>query len=362
MKKSFLFLFLIGVLQAEENCNRCEPPSPPDPICEIGGPSFLFYNSPIKEECWTLFVTGDFIYWRASVDGLAYSASKWRNNLNENLGHGSVKHPDFAFEPGFKVGLGTRIAHDGWEFYSEYTWLHTGDKRGSTENANPLTTTSGATWFMEEAAPNSLLQPDFPLLTFAQGRWDLHFNSIDLSMARTSRVGRRFDMRPHFGFKGSWQRQHYSTHYTVNSHLADSTRRRMSQDIDYWGFGMRTGFDAAFHLNKWFRISGETAISGLWSGFDVDRLDRSAPADGSSAELATFKTSNSYHTIVPVLEMFLGMRWEKRFNENLYNYMMQLGWEHQVWWNMNQFYGAYEQGSHGALTLQGLTFQLRLDF
>ncbi|MDX8430748.1 MAG: Lpg1974 family pore-forming outer membrane protein [Candidatus Algichlamydia australiensis] len=362
MKKGLLFLLFSAFLHAENAYNHCEPPSPPDPICETGGPSLLFCGSPLKEECWTFNLSGDFIYWTARVDGLGYTASKWRNALGEDPNRGSVKHPDFAFEPGFKVGLGIRIPHDAWEIESKYTWLHTGDKRSSTESPNSLTTSDGATWFMREGAPGSLLEPDFPLLLSARSRWDLHFNAIDLEFARTSRASRKLDLRPHFGFKGSWQKQHLLVAYEALPNVANNTFRRMTQQLDYWGFGIRTGFDAAFHLNRWFRLLGKAAVSGLWSEFDVERNDRFAPTDGSAPELSSFRTCNSFHTLVPVLELFLGLRWEKRFNENLYNYMMQLGWEHQVWWEMNQFYRVYEQGNQGDLTMQGLTFQLRLDF
>lgn len=361
MKKVFLFLSTVGLLHASEckiddNC--------PLPIKEavIGGPSLLFYGSPLTEENWALFLTGDFIYWTVRMDGLAYAASRWRNGAGQSPSRGSVKHPDFEFEPGFKVGLGTRIPHDGWELCAEYTWLHTGNKTSSTKNSSAVTTTNGATWFMREGAVGSLLDPDSPLLTSANTRWDLHFNVIDLELARTSRITKCLDLRPHFGFKGTWQKEHFAVRYEALPNLADETFRRMDQKMEYWGFGMRTGFDASFHLNQWFRLLGQAALSGLWSQFETERRDRFAPADGSASEINTFYTENTFHTIVPILELFLGVRWEKRFNENLYSYMMQIGWEHQVWWKMNQLYRVDEEGGHGDLTLQGLTFQLRLDF
>ena len=59
------------------------------------------------------YITADFIYWKAQVDNVDFAF----NGVGDTASaipapSGNFYHPSFAYEPGFKVGLGVKFKHD----------------------------------------------------------------------------------------------------------------------------------------------------------------------------------------------------------------------------------------------------------
>ena len=370
---------------ANKSSNSCAPKCPPAPQCGLpcdeeayGMPgqclnmAFLPAAGPRVACGVDLALSADFIYWTARQDGLGYAATNWANADDllldaAAISKGSVKHPDFDFSPGFKIDLALMLDHDGWDVFAEYTWLFTGDKDDKTSQADFATSRMGATWFTRDAivvgSDDSLTQPDSPMLTSATTNWDLHFQEIDLNLGRNFFVSQYLSMRPHFGFKGTWQSQRYTNTYVTEDGTGVVTSSSIDQEMDYWGFGIRTGFNTSWYFTKSWSIYGNVALSALWSQFDVCRRDKvDADVSNDDAAVTMLNTENDFHTIVPVLELGIGLRWEMWSCDDAYHFQVQAGWEEQVWMNMNQFYGIYEEGSHGNLNLQGFTLKFRFGF
>ncbi|MDX8430746.1 MAG: Lpg1974 family pore-forming outer membrane protein [Candidatus Algichlamydia australiensis] len=360
----------------------CPPKCPPPPTCapcdeEAYGMPGLCLNMAFlppagpRVACGVdLAISADFIYWTARQEGLAYAATNWASvndrTANTTIPKGSVKHPDFGFDPGFKVDLALMLDHDAWDVKAEYTWLFTDDAKDSTSFTDFDTSRLGPNWFTRQAGavgPGNLFAPD-SVLTAASTTWDLHFQTIDLNLGRNFFVSQYLSMRPHFGFKGTWQSQRYENSYTTTDGQGGVEElTRIKQEMDYWGFGIRTGFDTAWYFTKSWAIYGNVALSALWSQFQTCRRDTSDDniADNTAA-YTNFYTENEFHTIIPVLELGLGLRWEMWSCDDAYHFQIQAGWEEQAWWNMNQFYGIYEEGNHGNLNIQGFTLKFRFGF
>jgi hypothetical protein len=64
------------------------------------------------------------------------------------------------------------------------------------------------------------------------------------------------------------------------------------------------------------------------------------------------------HTLSPVIQLALGVESDWKFG-NDYRFLVQAGWETQVWFFQNQHYSAIADTS---LILQGLTVDFRFDF
>lgn len=81
-----------------------------------------------------LFITAEFLYWTIRQDHLAFAFSTPEiiDPLVIPEGKGSVFHPDWEFNPGFKVGLGILFDHDGWDLYANYTWIRSKNIRKNT--------------------------------------------------------------------------------------------------------------------------------------------------------------------------------------------------------------------------------------
>jgi hypothetical protein len=82
----------------------------------------------------------------------------------------------------------------------------------------------------------------------------------------------------------------------------------------------------------------------------------------STTPLYVGKYKAVYNTLTPVLEMGMGLRWDYWFNDRSYHTGLSLGWEQQLWWNMNKFASIAYPATNGNLTMQGITFKFRFDF
>lgn len=352
----------------------CEPCCEPNPCCPTT-PAYgydvpcnfgiLWGAGPRVCEGTDLFITVDFIWWTAREDGLAYAVDGLNDSTTDDIAkEGSVHHPDWEWTPGFKVGLGYNLWHDDWDIYAQYTWLHFEGDRSSTTSPNLTNDFLSPTWFVLNTSD----------ITKATGRWDLHFNVIDVELGRNYFVSQYLTLRPFVGFKGTWQHQDYKVRYVngPDSSTDDTVSTRMRQDHDMWGIGIRTGVNFAWMFTRCFSLFSDWALTALMTEYDIDRKDRLETVDSSgniTASVLNVNTQNEFYTLKGVLELDIGLRWEMWFGCNdAYHFMLQAAWEEQLWWNQNNMiqigngnFGVGEK-AHGDLMLHGLTIKARFDF
>ncbi|QVL56500.1 MAG: MOMP family protein [Simkaniaceae bacterium] len=324
------------------------PPSrgeqPPE-ITPNAGPKTVWAADP--------FFTADFIYWTARQEGLAYAISGADIGiLSLDTAPGRIHQPDWSFEPGFKVAAGVKIQHDGWDVYANYTWLHS-DARDSISNPNGFLPT----------LPNFLLilfniLPNLPSgeLSLGKTHWSHHFNTIDLELGRDYYISRFITLRPHVGLKGSWQDQDVRTSY----HITDGTTLSIHNHQDSWGIGVRTGLDTCWYFTRSFGLYGDFALSGLWSGFNTSRKDTNSSPN--NPENVYLDTGEVIHSVKPVIEFGIGLRYEYLYRNDDFRFLIQAGWEEQIWIDNNHLVDVAEYGDKGSLSLQGFTLEARLDF
>ncbi len=292
-------------------------------------------------------ITADFIYWYTEQDGMGYAITGFGDGTT-SASSGKVYQTGGNWEPGFKVGLGLGLGHDGWDLNAEYTWLQM-----STSGS----VTASDIYPMWNIA-NAYNSPTHGTVTSASNNTNFHFNVIDLELGRNYYISQHLTLRPFAGLKGSWQTQKYNVEYTQSA-----TIREMSNNQKYWAVGLRSGMNTAWHFTKEWSIFGDMALSALWANFKVTRTDETGPnPEVETSEVAVFSTKSTVNTVKPVLEMALGLRWETWFSDNDYHFMIQAGWEEQIWFSMNQQLHLNEQAAHGDLGLQGLTIKVRFDF
>ncbi|MEN9343610.1 MAG: hypothetical protein RLZZ453_397 [Chlamydiota bacterium] len=301
-----------------------------------------------------VFVTADFIYWKAESDGLDYAytggvpGGGFNSQVNASNGH--LKSPTFTYEPGFKAGLGVLANHDGWDFYAEYTWLSVAS--ADTESVllgdltNPVQGTNS--WGYLGISP---------ICTQASASWQLRFNALDFELGRNFWVSKRLTLRPHTGFKFSWLQQEYSI---LSSNLiisGDVTTGALTQsfELKQFGIGIRSGLDTAYYLwNKW-AIFSDFAITGMWNSFDTSRKDLYQVFPGD-ALYTNVNVHQKPHTISSILEIDIGLRFETVFGKGGYKYMLQAGWETQVWFSQEKLI-RFNTHTADDLTFEGLTIK-----
>lgn len=300
-----------------------------------------------------LFFTVDFIWWTARQDCLAYAiTAPDPAPADECSGKpkGHVKHPDFRWKPGFKVGLGANLWHDGWDAYVQYTWLHGGTKKSHDNHCSDDSATSGSLIPLWKLVG---VQEDDTFRTFSRAstRWDLHFNVIDLEIGRDFFVSRYLTLRPFSGLKITWQRQDNKNLY-IGTNTAIIRNRSKT-----WGIGIRPGINAYWHFTREFGIFSDWAFTALMTKFNNDRGDKTIVEGNTTAT----KYNNSFYSLKGILELALGLRYDIWFGCNdAFHFGLSAAWEEQLWINQNNLFS--ECCSQGDLMLHGLTIQARLDF
>jgi hypothetical protein len=291
-------------------------------------------------------VTADFIYWYAEQNGSEFVTT----GFGTSPASGSVYKGTGEWVPGFKVGLGLALGHDGWDLAAEYTWLR------SSTSSNITSSTLAPLWnignFFDAYTAGDI--------TNATCNSNFHFNVVDLELGRNFYISQHLTLRPHAGLKGSWQTNHFNVSYTSDTPSVDE----MSNNQKYWGIGLRSGVDSAWHFTKEWSIYGDVALSALWANFRTTRTDESSAAGVEGTEVTYLSTKTTVNAVQPVLEMALGLRWETWFSDNDYHFMIQAGWEAQNWFSMNHLVRILDDAAPSGtdLGLQGLTVKVRFDF
>lgn len=371
-----LFMALTCIAQADSSCcNPCPAPAPccpaPDPCASCAqlwpsrGPDWIVTPNagPCVRDGADVFVTADFIYWTAHEDhlGFASTSGSITNSTSLHVPKGTTFHPDWEFRPGFKVGLGMLFDHDGWDIYANYTWIRFNDIDRHVHAKNSSILLNDNIWFVNQTDSGATFSNQT-----ASGKWKLHFNVIDLELGRNFFVSRYLHLRPHFGFKGTWQEQEMDVTFSGTGTPSGggsvfNAFRKSENKMDNWGIGLRAGLDSAWHFTKSFSLVGQAAVSALWEQFEVNRKDfiHNLNANTFSSKV---NYDDNFHTIKPVLELYLGLRWESWYCCDAYHFSAEAGWEEQFWGDQNQFIQEAVETRLGDLIFQGLTVKVRFDF
>jgi hypothetical protein len=301
-----------------------------------------------------VFITADFIYWKPQSDGLdyAYSGNVPGGGFTSeiNAQEGKLQAPSFTYVPGFKAGLGVLTNHDNWDVYAEYTWLRVTE--GDTTNA-----LHGSTASPVHGTNQWGYLGISPVYGDVAGSWYCNFNALDVELGRNFWISKRLALRPHAGLKFSWIQQHYHIKGSNLIVSGSQTDHLFTQDfsLKQFGVGIRTGLDTAYHLwNKW-AIFADFALTGLWNSFDTSRKDLYQAAPGESV-YTNADVHQDPHAVTAVAEMDLGVRFETVFGKGQYKYMLQAGWETQVWFAQERFI-RFTMHTPSNVTFEGLTIK-----
>ena len=293
--------------------------------------------------CADLFITADFIWWYALQEGNVYFASGFQDPQRTDLDapRGRVAEVGRDWSPGFKVGIGLNLAHDGWDIYAEYTWLHAHDHDSLT--IQPIAIFRG--------------------MRIISADWHLHFNVIDVELGRNFYLNQFLTMRPFIGLKGTWQEQDLQ----LNERLADNTvidflPAHLHQHTDVWGIGVRGGFNIAWYMTKSWSIYGDFAWTAMWTDYDLTEKLRRTPLGQIASTLFYNSHLDSHYSVKYIGELELGVRWEIWFDDDKTHFAIQAGWEEQAWINWNTAFPVDRIDIWNNLSFHGLNLKFRFDF
>lgn len=339
-------LMMTGLVGSASAAGYCCDPCAPD-CCDM--PDYVLY--------------ADFLYWQVHQEGLDFARGGYQHGTNTaSLDQGKIYSPECEWQPGFRIGAMIDLGCCDWDFYAQYTWLNPDRKEhffgvGDT-NVEPYILSN-----IQDLIADINLQS-------VTAKYDLSFNVLDFGLGRTFNCNECFLFRPHFGFKATWQEHKYSVVYgygdspvTPVNTFVNSIHNKTRFD----GIGLRAGFDAAWKFSPCFSIVGNFALSSVWSDLEITRIDGRTTTvvslNQTSPEIIITNQKHDTCAIVPVLELFLGIRWDSTVCD-CYDMFVKVGWENQVWFDTNRFIRELfdSPGNHGNLTFQGLTVGAGMGF
>lgn len=290
-----------------------------------------------------LFLTADFLWWKLYEGGTEYALKNENSPFNPNSIKGPIKHLNFDWEPGYKVGLGYLFDHDGWDLYLDFTSFKTHAHSSASSDIDGL----------------------FPLMGIetngfakAKAHWHVDFYDLNLVLGKSYFVSKYLALRPHFGLTSAWIQQHRHARF---KNLPISSLKLRGKN-NFWGIGPRLGVDSQFYLGRHFSLYGDIAGALLWGHFHVKEKERDI-ATGSEI----YDLHDHLHRMVATVGFSLGLSFETNFFDDSSHFMIKAGYEGQYWWRQNQwpifnsFAVDFTRQSED-LNLQGLTVDFRLDF
>ncbi len=315
------------------------------------------FPSNFQVECGAdIIVFADYLAWVAQEDDLYYAHTNGGGGTevfppNGNLDFtGRLKKVKPDWNNGLRIGVGFNFPRAGYDIMAYWTWFKThGHNSKSTSKGNVL-----PLW----------AHPDFattPTRAFsASGSWHLDFDTADLEWGRSSWFGGCFSLRPFFGVRGAWIDQRLKNRYEYTTDPV--VRGKLLLDSDFHGAGLRAGGNARYVLPYDFAIYGIVSGSLLYGHVD-------AGMHFKEDHTTIAHTKDRYWKGISSLQIAAGLGWDTHFLEDRCHIEFHIGWEQNIWFNVNQmnhFLNDFHSGSffkeNSNLTLQGVVVGGRLDF
>lgn len=289
----------------------------------------------------TINICADLLYWHTgeTVD--------WAFTLanNSNTFQTSYKTFDFDLDFGFRVGLGFNFKND-WDAQVSYTSFE--------PTATDYTNGSVTPAFL--GARLSLLEP------FSTGKASLKikYKILDGDLGCTFLVSKYFNIRPAIGIKGGWIYQYLDSNWTIPNFLEIiflSACENLKQLFQ--GCGPKAKI-----ISKWYfanfqkqnlSLIGMFELGYLWGHWSI----KDKYLDSFLTVIDVKTTERNFGSFV--FHGFVGLGWECYFHHSDH-FETKIGYEIEDWLNQFQIYSDASGSQNNDLILQGLTFNLRVDY
>jgi hypothetical protein len=338
------YLIAISLLLASEKALSAETQQSPS--------TWPLFNPNAMPDSRGLWVDGELLFWQSNVGSLDYGVdSKSTTSVN----HGHVHHPHFDWNAGFRLGLGAKLPHDKWDLFVNYTYMH-GRAHGSFHESGRVIFPTWASGF--NAADGTVVYADS-----AKAHWHLNLNMTDLELGRNCIVSQWLSIRPFAGIRGLIIDQTYHVQY-LGGTVAPTDTDNVHLDTNFWGVGLRMGFNSLWGLGKGLGLYGNGSASLLSGHFDIDEKEKL-----KKAGTRLFSVDRDVNNVVVAADFALGIQWDYLFSKDRYHFGVKFGWEFNMFFDQNQLFNFLSSSNPGSvnfqnddLSFQGVTLGLRFDF
>ncbi|MBX7067153.1 MAG: hypothetical protein K1X28_07975 [Parachlamydiales bacterium] len=288
-------------------------------------------------------------YWKAEQDG-----TEWASILSvapEGEENFNFRRIDFNWNWGFKAGIGyNMMQHDEWDTQLFYSWFHT-NHQSSIDLPQSNTPSAGILAIF--TTPSDI---NGSALRAGKIYWKIKYNMFDWELGRGYRVSKHLSMRPHIGAKSGWIYQNVHGYYTAYSNHSTPFLAKN----EFWGIGPSGGINTKWGLKStkehFISLLADFGGSWMWGHWKVLHKYKK---NGTPEEFSNLSQNLGAFN----LQVLMGLGWDTNFNNDRCHFSIRLGYEVQHWFNQLQFLPPGDTIRFNYdLTLQGGTFDVRLDF
>lgn len=368
---------------AQDNNNtKCRPQKSFDQGHELMQNQMMpAYSAPARVDVrgsWDVYATGSFIYWQARQENMEIGMVS--NAANPYVTTSAIPvvsyfvNPDFEYKPGFKFGLGANLDWDNWDAYAEYTWFHgTTDSTVSQLVPTGTAATAGNFNFLQakQGAPGALSTLT-PYYNSGNQSWNLKMDFLDMSLARAYYAGMKLTVRPFFGARGAWIREHLDTTYNGNTAGGASATNNsvVTNSTTSWGLGPRAGFGTNWLMGYGLRFTGDASADVLYTRYNARAQQLFSTTATPSVVTSNYKLSVDHLDYLRAhVCLDLGFGWGSYFDNNNWHVDLAASYAYQVFWDQNMMItpvsanmSALTLSPNGNLYVHGLNLTARLDF
>lgn len=295
--------------------------------------------------------------WIFSADLLAWFASEevasiWADviTIGNNTSSWEAKDFNFRWDYGFRIGTGYSL-HNQWDTELYWTLFNTDAKHTIDFNPNATISPEFFAAFLSGNTPHSI-----------KAKWSLILNMFDWELGRSYWVSKELFWRPFLGIKGGSINQSIHGEYynlTINHVLTKNSGREHLKN-NFWGIGPLGGINTKWRVRNFrshfFDFFGDFSIATMWGTWICSDIYKN-----TASQISTVSMKDSTLGAL-MFRGFMGVELNVDFHRCKSHFATKLGYEMQLWLNQLRIATFQLQRLHDDLTLQGITFNCRLDF
>jgi hypothetical protein len=294
-------------------------------------------------------VSADFLAWFASEE----VASIWADviTIGNNTSSWEALGFNFKWDYGFRIGAGHSLLHDQWDTTLNWTHFQTEAKHAIPYKTNATISPEFFAAFLSGNTPQSM-----------SARWSLHLNMFDWELGKSFWISKCLSLRPFLGLKGGWINQLIHGQYynlTIDKVLTDNSATELLKN-NFWGIGPLGGINTTWKIRNFgshsFDFFGDFSIATMWGTWNCSDVYKNTAFKTSSVNMKDSTLG------AVMLRGFMGIEWDVVLYEGRSRFATKLGYEMQFFLNQLRIATFQLQRLHADLTLQGVTFNCRLDF
>ena len=361
-------------------------PIVPPPHVEKELPPITPPAGPLPGHKVDIVLDAEFLYWYATTTNLAY-ATKYivfnQGNATDPaarfVGPEKIYEPRWSWDRGVRFGVGVVTNHDGWDVYSDWTWIYNSSFDSINVQSYPV---NDLTSLQNPVGTQALASPWFADGTHSnfdsiQTRWSILLNQFDLELGRKFWISPRLVLRPFGGLRGHWSRMFFKVRGSydglglgANARLFQETARRTQK---FWAVGLLGGLQSNWYINRNWSVFVNWAISLLYGSFDNKTHLQAFGFNANNQEISNFDQQFNHddiYTLQSVCDLAIGIHWELPIYDSAYKVSFDAGWESHLYPGYNHLDANVSASSNGAtylpaegdLTLSGLVLRGKFEF